>query len=293
MLKKQKADIFISFDGVCSLTAKIPQCLFINDLSFLEKNTFLKRSYANYYKRNTPKFLKKAETILTNSITLKEKIASRYQTGASKIHVIYAAASEIFQPVNDPQKTRTKGKFAEGKEYFLYSGTIHSGNNLINLLKGFSLFKKRLQSGMKLVFVRRYNEMDKSFTENLKKYKYRNDVIIIDKLDEKELPNIVASAYAMIYSPLSNDLAIPVFESMQCNTPVMASSKTFTREFADDAVIYFDGDNPDDIGEKMMLLYKDEDRRKQLIEKSRNIINEYNWNKTADILWQCIEKTVK
>jgi hypothetical protein len=40
----------------------------------------------------------------------------------------------------------------------------------------------------------------------------------------------------------------------------------------------------------MMLLYKDESLRNRLVEKGKTVVEKYNWDKTADALWQCIQK---
>jgi len=42
----------------------------------------------------------------------------------------------------------------------------------------------------------------------------------------------------------------------------------------------------------MMLLYKDEKRRKELIEKGKIIADQYSWQRTAELLWQSILKAV-
>ena len=41
-----------------------------------------------------------------------------------------------------------------------------------------------------------------------------------------------------------------------------------------------------DIADKMMLLYKDENLRKEMIQKGKQVIKEYNWDNTAALLWQ-------
>jgi len=40
----------------------------------------------------------------------------------------------------------------------------------------------------------------------------------------------------------------------------------------------------------MMLLYKDETLHAQLVEKGLNTAQAYNWDKSAQLLWQSIEK---
>ena len=47
LLKKHKADIFISAGGYCSLRTKLPQCVIINDLSFLQLPQFFSKRWLN------------------------------------------------------------------------------------------------------------------------------------------------------------------------------------------------------------------------------------------------------
>ena len=49
-------------------------------------------------------------------------------------------------------------------------------------------------------------------------------------------------------------------------------------------------ENPKDIAEKMMLIFKDEKLRKELIEKGNVQVQKYNWEKSAFAAWQLIDK---
>src|SRR6266404_6968379 len=85
LLRKYKADIFVSCDGFCSLTTKIPQCLVIHDLSFLHYPSFIKKSHFLFYKKNTPKFLKKAGSVATVSEFSKKDMLVHYKIEPGKI----------------------------------------------------------------------------------------------------------------------------------------------------------------------------------------------------------------
>src|ERR1051325_160855 len=67
VLRKYRADVFVSCDGLCSLTTTVPQCLVIHDLAFIHFPDLIKKSHLIYYKRNTPKFLQKAKSLVTVS----------------------------------------------------------------------------------------------------------------------------------------------------------------------------------------------------------------------------------
>lgn len=290
VLRKVRADVFVSCDGFCSLGTKVPQCLVVHDLSFLHYPRFIKKSHLLYYKRNTPRFLAKAAGVTTVSAFSKEDIVRAYNVAETKIDIVYSAAKEIFKPVTTEVKKEIKERYTGGKEYFIYTGAIHPRKNLMNLLKAFSVFKKRQQTGMKLVLAGRLAWKYESFTKSLETYKYRNDVVLTGYIEEQELAKLTGAAYAMVYPSLFEGFGVPVLEAMQCGVPVITSSGTSMQEIAGEGAVYANPENINEIAEKMMLIYKDENLKKQLVEKGKEIAAQYSWDKTAELLWNSILK---
>ena len=291
-LKKIKADVFVSPDGFCSLRTNIPQCLVIHDLGFLYHPKTYKKEHVWFLRRNTPRFLKKATTIATVSEFSKNDIAKHYGITPHKIDVIYNGIKQVFRPVSFSIKEAIKEKYTGGKEYFIYVGAVQPRKNLVNLLKAFSIFKKRLQSNMKLVVVGRLAWKNNEFLKLVNSYKYRSDVVLTGYLPEEELVGLMASAYALVYPSLFEGFGVPVAEAMKCGVPVLTSEKTSMQEVAGEAGLYFNPNDHANIADKMMLIYKDENLRKQLIEKGQTIATRYSWELTADLLWNVIIKTV-
>ncbi|MBK9464337.1 MAG: glycosyltransferase family 4 protein [Chitinophagaceae bacterium] len=292
ILKRYKVDVFVSCDGFCSLGTKVPQCLVVHDLAFLHYPSAIKKSHLLFYKRYTPKFLGKAISIATVSEFSKKDIIAQYGTDAKKINVVYNGVKEIFNPINNDAKATIKNKYTDGKEYFIYAGSIHPRKNLITLLKAFSVFKKRQQTNMKLVLAGRLAWQYESFEKDLKSYKYRNDVVLTGYVEDAVLADIIGAAYALVYPSLFEGFGVPVLEAMRCDVPVITSADSAMQEIAKDAALYADANSHTDIANKMMLLYKDENLRKELILKGRQIVKQYSWDKTATLLWQSIVKVM-
>jgi glycosyltransferase involved in cell wall biosynthesis len=290
LLKKIKADVFVSTDGFASLRTKLPQCLVIHDLGFLNYPQGYIKSHLFYYKRFTPRFLKKAATIATVSRFSKNDIESTYNIAPEKIKVIYSAAKEVFKPLTFIEKTEVKQQYTSGREYFIYAGSIHPRKNLINLLKAFSIFKKRQKSNWKLVLAGRYGWKNDEFKTLLSSYKYRDDVVLTGYIAEEEMAKLIASSYALVYPSHFEGFGIPVLEAMQSEVPVLTSEKSSMQEIAEDAALYFDPLDVAGIADKMMLIYKDENLRVEMIRKGKMIAEKYSWAKTADMLWESIEE---
>ena len=294
LLRKYNADVFVSTDGIGSLTAKTPQCIVVHDLSFLYYPSFTKRTELFFYKRYFNKFLQKANSIITVSEFLKTGISDQYAVKKEKAIAVHCAVNEIFSPLNEDGKEEVKNKYTDGKNYFIYTGDIHPQKNLINLLKAFSGFKKRQKSNWKLVLTGKLNKNYKSFGESIKTYKYRDEVIILtDQLEVEEKARLVGSAYAFIYPPIKEGFGLEVLEAINCHIPVITSPHSAMQEIAGDAALYADPGDHKDIADKMMLLYKDESLRNSLIEKGQQIAAQYSWNKTVDLFWQSILNAIK
>jgi glycosyltransferase involved in cell wall biosynthesis len=293
-LKKCGANIFVSPDGFCSMNTNIPQCLVVHDLSFLHIGEAVSAATSRYYKKNTPRFLRKATSIATVSAFSKNDILKHYPfLNPETIDVVYSAAKPIFQPIGENEKEKVKEKFTAGKEFFIYAGSIHPRKNLVNLLKAFSIFKKRQQTGMKLVLAGRLAWKYEKFLKDLSSYKYREDVIVTGYLAETDLAKLIASAYAMVYPSLHEGFGVPVLEAMQSSVPVITSKDSSMEEIAGDAALYADPYLPDSIAAQLMHIYKDESLRTQLAEKGRIRSSDFNWDRTADLLWQSILKSTR
>ena len=289
LLKKYKADVFVSLDGICSLRTKLPQCLLIQELTFLTHPQFFKKSQTRFYKKFIPEFLAKAKTVATISVFSKTVIIDRYKIASDKIDVVYAGIDEIFKPCTPKEKESIKEKYTDGKEYFLFSGNINSHSNLINLLKAFSFFKKRQKSNMLLLIVGKPNDV---FTKALKSFKFRNEVIIQDHLSKDDQAKITAATYAMIYPVLYDEFAIAPLQAMQCEVPVITSNTGALPSLCGNAALYSNPEDFKDIAEKMMLVFKDENKAGELVKAGIIQARQFQWDKTAALLWQCIQKAI-
>jgi glycosyltransferase involved in cell wall biosynthesis len=222
----------------------------------------------------------------------KKDIIDQYGIDEKKINVVFSGVKDIFKPVSPQVKYEIKKQYTGGAEFFLHTGAIHPRKNLENLLKAFSIFKKRQQSSMKLVLAGRLAWKYNSLTEKLKTYKYRNEVILLDYVDEDVLTRLTASAYALIYPSFFEGFGVPVLEAMQCEVPVITSNGSSMQEIGGDAALYAKPDNYMELAETMMHLYKNETLRSSLIIKGSEVVSQYTWDKTSKLLWRAIQKSI-
>ena len=285
VLKKFNADLFVSPDGIASLRTRVPQCLVVHDLAFLQKRDWLPASIGRYYRKYTPRFLNKVQRIATVSETSKRQLMETYNISSDAIDVVFSAAKPVFRQVSLPDRMAIKDRFTEGKEFFLYTGAIHPRKNLIGLLKAFSLFKKRQQNSFKLVLAGRMAWHSGDFEALLSTYKYRSDVVLTGYVELEVLVKLTAAAYALVYPSFYEGFGVPVLEAMCSDVPVITSQLTSMQEIAGEAALYADPADPASIAEQMNRVYIDESLRRQLVENGREVAKRFSWEQTAERVW--------
>src|SRR6185437_13615414 len=293
MLLKYKVDLFLSPDGYLSLSAKVPTCLVIHDLAFEHYPEHFVMSHRLYWRHYSPLFAKKAKHIVTVSEFSKKDISTRYKIDPSKIDVVHNGAHDEYRPLEWEEREEVKKQYADGCEYFVFAGALHPRKNIVNLLKAFVAFKKRQRSNMKLVIVGRMAWKYEEVAEMKDEMPFKNDVKWVGYMDVNELSKVIGGAYALVYASLFEGFGIPILEALQCHVPAIVSNTSSMPEVAGDAALLVDPTDVQDIANKMELLYKDEALRKKLILAAQEQVKKFDWDFSAEKLWESMMKCVE
>ncbi|MGM0407574.1 MAG: glycosyltransferase family 4 protein [Bacteroidota bacterium] len=292
ILKKIDADLFISPDGYLSLKAKIKSLAVIHDINFMhypKDFPFLVRKYYQYF---FPRFAQKANRIVTVSEYSKNDIANTFKIAPNLIDIVYNGSNEIYEPVLDSEKEKTKKQFTQGDDYFIFVGALSPRKNVTNLLLAFDHFKEITKSNLRLVIVGEKMFKTKTTENTYRSLKYKDDIVFTGRKSPLELKNLYGSALALTFVPYFEGFGIPILEAMNCNIPVITSNMTSMPEVAGDAALYAYPFSVDSIVEAMIKVYNDPYLRKQIIEKGKLQRKNFSWDKTADKFWKSIEKVI-
>jgi hypothetical protein len=248
LVRKYRADLIMMTDGRLAGGTKVPQCCWIPgkaDGRMMEK-------------------MGAARAVL--SFGDKESFPG--------VHAVPSAPDEGMAPLSMEAREGVKGRLADGKEYFYtdIAGAPLSG--VINLLKAFSLFKKRQLSNMKLVLA---GEGDPGIAEKLDSYKYRQDVYLVPKAEG----DVIGGAYAAISLERRGSLGIDVLNAWKARVPVITSTDR-------EAVLKVPAGDPASLADGLKSLYKDETLRNGLIEKGALSVADLSLRHSVTTIWDAI-----
>lgn len=287
-LKKYEADLFLSPDGYLSLKTDVPSVNVIHDLNFEQFPEDLPSSYSRYYKKYFPQYAQKAERIATVSEYSKEDIMSRYGVDGNKIDVVYNGCNRIYAPISAEEIEQTRKQYSQGCPYFLFIGALHPRKNLVNLFKAFDDFRSKNDSNAKLLIVGGKMWWTDTIRQAYEQMQYKQEVIFTGRLEAIQLKNVIASALALTYVSYFEGFGIPIVEAMNSEVPVITSNVTSMPEVAGDAALLVDPYSVESISNGMTQIANDGDLRTQLIEKGRARGKVFTWEKTAELLWDCL-----
>jgi glycosyltransferase involved in cell wall biosynthesis len=292
ILKQAKPDLFYSPDGFLSLRADTPSISVMHDINYEYYPEDLPKMASWYYKRYFPKFMAKANQILTVSEFSKQDIIKTYGINPAKIDVVYNGADDAYKKLSEEEKVAIKQKYSNGKDYFVYVSALHPRKNVKRLLEAFDKMKESTGSDIKLLLVGPAYFKNNEMMSVYEQMKHKQDVIFTGRLEVDELCKVVGAAFAMTYVSYFEGFGIPIVEAMQCEVPVITSNVTSMPEVAGDAALLVDPFSIDSIADAMIKLFKDNAVRQDLIEKARLRKNIFTWDRTADLTWNAIEKTL-
>jgi glycosyltransferase involved in cell wall biosynthesis len=292
VLKREKVDLFVSTDGFLSLNTKIPTTLVVHDLAFEHRPDDVDRMSLKWYKKYTPRYVRKAKRIATVSEYSKLDIIEKYKVGANKIDVVYNGYHHSFAPINEHRKEETRKVYAGGKDYFIFVGAIQPRKNLIHLFKAFDAFKATDTKGIKLIIVGRKAWHTEETFHTYENMRFKEDVIFTGRVGTIELKNLIGSALALTYIPFFEGFGIPIIEAQACGTPVITSTTTSMPEASGGAALMVNPVSTKEIVHAMNRIVSDEKLRLELIEKGGLNAQRFSWDKTADKLWETMMKSL-
>lgn len=291
-IRKIKPDLFLSTDGWIPTQLDIPVVNVIHDLNFLHHPEFVPPVVRRYYDRFFPKFAQNATRLATVSEYSREDIIRSYHVAPDKVNVVFSGNNPAYKPLSEDQQAEVKRKYSDGCDYFLFVGLIHKRKNLDNIFRAFDMFKSRCSSSTKLVVVGDKKWWAGEIEDTYLKMRHRGDVLLLGRQPLDVVCELTASATAMVYTSLFEGFGLPIVDSFNAQIPIITSDVTAMPEIAGDAAILVDPNCPDQLADAMCNLHRDENLRKDLIAKGIARKGLFTWDRTADLLWETIEKTL-
>lgn len=274
---KSNIDVFFAPAHYSPAFLNKPLVVTIHDLSyFYYPDEFLKKDL--YKLKNwTKKSIEKAEKIICVSKTTKKDVEKFYGK-KDNVEVIYNGYKNRVEK-NKSEDILKKNNLKKDK-YLLYVGTLQPRKNIQTLIESFAQFSKE-NNDFKLVIAGKKGWLFNSIFQKVIDYKLEDKVVFTDYVTDGDLIILYKNAFCFIMPSFYEGFGIPLLEAMQYKCPVISSQKSSLPEIGGDACLYFNPESIGDLTDKIIMLKKDKNLKKNLISAGSLRVRDFSWKKCS------------
>lgn len=231
--------------------------------------------------------VKHAYKIITPSEKTKEDLMEFYGCDKGKIHVIPLGFSPSEVKISNSEEVEIMKKYdLEEKKYFLYIGRIEWKKNSDNLIKAFSEFSKH-NSEIKLVMAGFPGHGGEEILKQIPP-KLKNQLILPGYISEKEKQVFLKNTLSFIFPSREEGFGIPLLEAMNAGVPLITSNIPTSKEIAKENAFFFEVEDFQGLSELMEKVSKTKNAKGLKIEKHRETLKKYSWQKCAQEIYRLI-----
>lgn len=260
-----------------------PTSVAYEKVSFIKKFKIrLLNIYKSYYLKHD------ADYFVLETKDAKSKFVNILKLNANKVFVVGNTYSSVF---NDDVYRNEENEFyiklpikKENEFRFMYIAHNHPAKNL-NIINDVYKYLKNKN----ITFVLTIDEVSYNILFKDKKY-----IINVGPIKQKSCPSIYKQCDALFAPTLLETFSAAYPESMKMNIPILTSNYSFATTICEEAALYFNPLNPEDIANKINLLIKDSSLREKLISNGHKQLKKYEIAKSrAKKYIELCEKIVK
>ncbi|MBO1401291.1 glycosyltransferase [Vibrio sp. R-1] len=210
----------------------------------------------------------------------KESIENKVKVKSSS--TIYHGISSVFTPI---------AHHIPEQEYLLYVSRFEPYKNHLKLIIAYDKLNAEYKNKYKLVLAGEF--MEPSYSECIDYVESNNlaeSVIFKGKVPYEDLPELYQFASLFIFPSSCENCPNILLEAIGCGVPVIASKTEPMPEFAQDAGLYFDEKNHDEIHDYLNNILSKPDLLSEMREKSVSLRDNYLWKNTAIKTWKCLNE---
>ncbi len=260
---KYRLDAMHWFANTHAIINTVPSLVTVYDLQAFQNLYSFSKIKSLYLRTLIPYTARTARMLLPMSATTATELNHILGVPWTKMRVIPPCVNPAFQPAKQEDVLAFRRKYDLPTDFWLYVAHQYPHKNHVGLLRAYHKMKLNGIKPWPLVLRGDPAGAESEITETVSSLSLENDVKFLPRLSEIELPILFSAAGTLVYPSLYEGGGLPVIEAMACGLPVVASDIPAVREFAEDAVCYFDPSDINTMIGAMCAFQTDPDLRKK------------------------------
>lgn len=191
---------------------------------------------------------------------------------------------------NEGKLPDKRPQFLPKEPYIVYVSTVDVYKSQLEVVQAYKLLTMKGVALPKLLLVGPWETL--GYVKKIEKEIHGNGlskkIFLTGPVLYEQMSYVYKDAQFVIFASQSENCPNILLESMASGRAIMCSNRPPMPEFAGDAVLYFDPEDPQNIANTMLRLLKDESQIIELQTKALERSRIYNWESSAKKTWDVL-----
>ncbi len=270
ILRRKKIDLLHSPHFNIPLIRVCPTVVTIHDVIYLACREDLPSLVGRmYYRAMMAAAVRRADRIITDSEYSKRDIQRFFRAEDDRLDVIYPGVDQsIRKNVDSVKLCEVKGRLGIVSPYLIYTGIYKLRKNHAGLLQAFKTFVDR-GGDAQLVIAGPMEDGEEMLRGLARRLGVADRVVFTGFVEDDDLPALYSGASVYACPSLYEGFGFTILEAMACGVPVVCSRETSLPEVAGDAALYADARNPQEFGNALYQVFRDQSLRSHASQQRR------------------------
>lgn len=263
-----------------------PSVITIHDLSHLHFPQFHPADRVDYFNRELPASVERAEHIITVSHFVRQEIIKVLGVAPERVSVTYNGVDPRYRPAEAATLAPVLARYGLADlRYLLVVGTLEPRKNLQGLIEAYESLPAAWQQQHPLVLAGARGWGEAAFLSRLERLEQRGRVLRLGYVPEADLPHLYAGASGFAFPSVYEGFGLPALEALACGVPTLVGSRSSLPEVVGEAALVVDTLSHDALRAGLERLMGDEAWRAEARQRGPARAAEFTWAR-------CVEDTV-
>ena len=228
--------------------------------------------------------VERAAKFLCVSRTTANDLVARYPETAERVRVAENGVDRgFFFPADDPAaRLRTRQRYADGRPFLLYLGTLEPRKNVEALVVACERLWGRRRSRPDLVLAGGAGWKTAGLHRRIARSPFRDKIHVAGYAARDAARELYRAAEAFVYPSLAEGFGLPVLEAMACGIPVVASTAEALVEVGGDAALYAPPRDVETLSRQIERVLEDRSLRETFAKAGPARAARFSWDATVE-----------
>jgi glycosyltransferase involved in cell wall biosynthesis len=272
----------VHFPAQPAYLTEIPSIYQPWDLQHLHYPQFFTKSEFVLREKFYRAFCDQAAYVCVQTSWTKQDVIKQYGIVPEKVTVIpWGSAFSAYKIPTVETKKTTIEKYSLPSKFFFYPAVTWPHKNHELILRALYILKCENGLSPDVYFTGSSTAFRSTLDQIARELGVFEQLHYLGFVTPEELQVIFHTATAMLFPSKFEGFGLPILEAFDAHLPVLSSNATTLPEVAQNAALYFDPDNPLQLGSLMKKMLEDSLLRQDLIDKGASVLSQRSINDTV------------